>query len=146
VLAGDDIDAQLWEVDENLSRAELTTEEKRSHLRLRKQLWDRRQQESGMRRPALDIPRSGRGNEGFAAETATATGMSKRQINRLIADPKPTSPKIISTGVEKVLGVDASESRLKAAQNAYNRLNDEERNAFLEWLTNASPAACYTSN
>ena len=143
VLAADDIDAQLWEVDENLSRAELTTDEKRTQLRLRKQLWEKRQETGGTSRPtSLSDGRSAgpQHQRSFAAETSAATGMSKRQINRLIADPKPPAPKIISTGVEKVLGVDASESRLKAAQNAYNRLNDEERNAFLEWLEENEPA------
>lgn len=86
----DEFKRQIWEIDENLARAELTTEEKREHIRRRKELWEARQKaesESGKSFPTL-----GRGKEGFAAETARATGLSKRRINQLIADPKPRVP------------------------------------------------------
>jgi hypothetical protein len=92
---GDDIDAQLWEIDENLARAELTTDQKREHLRRRKQLWEQQRQaeiqvghdvppETGYRKPPPQT-------KGFAAATAAATGLSKRQINRLLAEPKVES-------------------------------------------------------
>lgn len=58
------------EIDENLARAELTTDEKRDHLRRRKELWEAKQAESGKRFSTLSEPKTGRGNKGFAAETA----------------------------------------------------------------------------
>ena len=93
-VTADDIEAQLWEIDENLARSELTTDEKRDHLRRRKALWEEQQkQENGTPRPVSGVGSGvagpGRGHKGFADETAAATGLSKRQINRLIADPKP---------------------------------------------------------
>lgn len=39
-------DRELWEIDENLVRAELTTAEKREHLKRRKEVWERRQKEA----------------------------------------------------------------------------------------------------
>jgi hypothetical protein len=84
-----DIDAELEEIDENLARAELSNDEKRIHLRRRKELWEQRKlqeaEESGTPCPTF----TGRGNTAFATETAARTGLSKRHINRLLADPKP---------------------------------------------------------
>ena len=91
-VTADDIEAQLWEIDENLARSELTTDEKRDHLRRRKALWDERERQVAHDAPAVlrDGRKSGpQHQKSFAAETAAATGLSKSQINRLIADPKP---------------------------------------------------------
>ncbi len=38
-----DIDRQLWEIDENLMRAELSPTEMAEHLAKRKELWDERE-------------------------------------------------------------------------------------------------------
>lgn len=91
VLDDSDIDAQLWEVDENLARTELTTEEKREHLRRRKELWQQRQkiQVAHDAPPELGYKKPPPQKKAFAADTAAATGLSKSQINRLLAEPKP---------------------------------------------------------
>lgn len=99
VLDASEADAQLWEIDENLARAELTTEEKREHLRRRKKLWEERLASSGTQRPTT--PKGGRPKE-FAADTADATGLSKRQINRLLAEPKPKPTALPSLAQEDV--------------------------------------------
>lgn len=90
-----EIDRQIWEIDENLYRNELTTEEMRDHLRRRKELWEQRKAEDRPAGKALPT-RTDKGKfqtnpqeKGFAAETAEATGLSKRRINQLLADPKP---------------------------------------------------------
>jgi ParB-like nuclease domain len=99
----DDIDddtAKLIEIDENLLRAELTTEEKREHLLKRKEIWERRQAAIQVAHHAPDGEKRTnegtfeKGNvkpKGFAADTTAATGLSKSQINRLLAEPKPKS-------------------------------------------------------
>jgi uncharacterized ParB-like nuclease family protein len=86
VITGDD--ALLIEIDENLARADLSQDERRAHILKRKQLWEKRQAECGTPRP------TSKANKGFAAETAAATGMTKRSINRHLAQPKikPKSP------------------------------------------------------
>lgn len=134
VLPADDLDSLLWEIDENLARADLTTEQKREHLRRRKELWEKRQKENQVGRrvpPEIGFKKPPPQDKGFAAETAAATGLSKRQINRLLSDEKPRPvPKPITVKT----GFDASEDRIKRAQNAYLSLSDEERRAFKEWL------------
>lgn len=75
-LDGSDIDRQLWEIDENLMRYELTATQQAEHLAKRKELWEMK--ESGNSVPTL----TGRGNKQFAAETAEATGVSKRMVNK----------------------------------------------------------------
>src|SRR5690606_33619799 len=54
VYEDDGIKAQLWEIDENLSRAELSTDEKRTLLRKRKELWEKQKTETGRSPPSLD--------------------------------------------------------------------------------------------
>lgn len=80
----DDIDRALWEIDENLIRTELTPAEHADHLARRKELW--KQQSSG---PTCPTGGGAPGeNIGFAADTAKATGHSKRSINRSLARGK----------------------------------------------------------
>src|SRR5690606_5089552 len=68
VYEDDGIKARLWEIDENLSRAELSTDEKRTLLRKRKELWEEQQKSRGTPRPTFQ--KSAAGSKGFAAETA----------------------------------------------------------------------------
>ena len=75
-----DIDRQLWEIDENLMRAELSPTEMAEHLAKRKELWNARR-ESGPTCPTL----TGRGNKAFASDTAEKTGVPKRSINRFLS-------------------------------------------------------------
>ena len=87
-LDGDE--RELWEIDENLCRSELTDAEKREHLRRRKALWEQRQPKIEVAHhapPQTAHPKARPQVKGFAAETAAATGMSKRRINQLLADP-----------------------------------------------------------
>jgi ParB/RepB/Spo0J family partition protein len=82
---------EIWEIDENLARAELTTDEVRVSLKRRKELWKKRQAEAKEEAENSGAPcaiNRGRGRpKGFAAATA-ATSRSKSQINRLLAEPK----------------------------------------------------------
>ncbi|MCB1687712.1 MAG: ParB N-terminal domain-containing protein [Halioglobus sp.] len=87
IFDGDsEIDAELWEIDENLCRHELTPTEQAEHLAKRKELWEARERDrvSGQVDPKLSV--RGRENEGrpegFATETAKTTGKSKESINR----------------------------------------------------------------
>lgn len=75
------LETELIEIDENLCRAELSPAQRAAAIKRRKQIWDALHPEnSGPSCPT--IPR-GRGRPGeFAADTATVTGESKRDINR----------------------------------------------------------------
>jgi len=76
-LDGSDIDRQLWEIDENLMRSELTATQQAEHLAKRKELW-------AMRNTGADCASiQGRGQpKQFAADTSVATGVSKATVNR----------------------------------------------------------------
>jgi hypothetical protein len=78
-VALNDVDRQLWEIDENLMRSELTPTEEAEHVARRKELWEARQK-VGQVAPLS----TGRGHKGFAADTAAKTGKDKRTINRAI--------------------------------------------------------------
>ena len=79
-----DIDRQIWEIDENLMRADLSPTEIAEHLAKREGLWKARETQVGKLCP----PEKPVGNKsppkqkkGFAADTAKKTGVSKRAIN-----------------------------------------------------------------
>ena len=76
-----EIDRQLWEVHENLIRAELTPLEQAEHYARHDDLWRARAQKSGKSLPTL----TGRGNKAGAAEIAEKTGVSKRTVNLAIS-------------------------------------------------------------
>ncbi len=73
---------------ENLKRAELSPTEMAEHLAKRTELWDARQ--SAQVAPVESKRADGRGHrsEGFASETAAATGVNKSTINRALARAK----------------------------------------------------------
>lgn len=130
-------DAELWEIDENLARAELSKEEKRELLLRRKEIWEAQKakeaEQTGTSRPTFED--GGRGNTGFAAETAEATGLSKRQINRILAEPKPEQEKPAAT-VHKIApaalaDTETLEKWLAQGMNWWNRGSKEWRDEFL---------------
>lgn len=93
VTEEDEIDAELWEIDENLARAELTASQEAEHLARRKALWAERQKRDA-EKSGKSFPTSGRGNEGFAASTAAITGETKRSINQKIARAEAVAPDV----------------------------------------------------
>jgi len=85
VYDGDsDIDAELWEIDENLCRHELSATEQAEHKAKRKYLWKAREKAAQVE-PKLKTDENPKGAgrpDGFATETAKITGESKAKINR----------------------------------------------------------------
>ena len=78
VMEGDEVEAQLWEVDENLMRSELSPIERAAHLKRRKELWERKLGGGG----EDEAGEEGAARPDFADETAEITGESKAAINR----------------------------------------------------------------
>ena len=83
-----EIDRQLWEIDENLMRAELSPTERGEHITRRAEIWNAIPEVGGATCATHDA--SGRKKtpqqeRGFAAKTAAATGLSKATINRDLA-------------------------------------------------------------
>ncbi len=79
-----EIDRQLWEIDENLMRAELSPTEMAEHLARREKLWAERENQVGKVCPPekpVGYKSPPEQQKGFAADTAEKTGMSKRAVN-----------------------------------------------------------------
>ncbi len=85
-----DIDRQLWEIDENLMRAELAPAEHADHLTRREKLWEARKNLGGKSFPTkgdentvqtLDSIKGPGRPKGFAADTAEKTGTSKSAVH-----------------------------------------------------------------
>jgi ParB-like chromosome segregation protein Spo0J len=128
-VGANDLDRQLVEIDENLIRAELSVEETRVHLLRRKELWELRQRECGKPLPTSEAPRTGRGHKGFAAETAAATGWSKRRINQLLADEQ-TPPKIVPAVAADDL-IASRRRQLAELDAAWERADSAVRQTFV---------------
>ena len=80
-MEADDIDRQLWEIDENLIRSELTPTELAEHLAKRKELWEARENTDAS---CASIRSPGQPKR-FAAETADSTGVNKSTVSRAIS-------------------------------------------------------------
>ncbi len=78
-----DIDRQLWEIDENLMRAELSPTEMAEHLAKREDLWGRRDSvascntNKGPGRPTA-----------FTTDTAEKTGVNRSTVHRALSRAK----------------------------------------------------------
>ncbi len=86
-----DIDRQLWEIDENLMRAELNPTELGEHITRREKLWAEREIQVAKVEPpekSAGYKSPPKQKKGFAASTAAATGMSKAAINLALSRTK----------------------------------------------------------
>lgn len=110
----DDLRAELWEIDENLMRAELSPAEQAEHLSRRKEVWE------ALRVSEQNVPKRQGRPDGFAGESSTATGQTKQHINRQIARAEALGPdlKVIAgTSLDKGVELDAL-AKLSASQRA----------------------------
>ena len=99
IMASDDIEAQLWEIAENLHRVGLTKEERDEHIRRYAKLLEEREAEA---KRSLEIQTGqpvrieskrddGRGHrpKEVAAKIAEETGLSQRTVRRALAPSDP---------------------------------------------------------
>lgn len=95
---------EIWEIDENLMRAELSPAEKAEHLARRKEIIDQR----GKNFPTFQ--RAAPGQSGFASETAAKLGVTKREINHAVARAKKLGSdlnEVKGTSLDKGVELDA---------------------------------------
>jgi ParB family chromosome partitioning protein len=96
---GSELDARLWEIDENLCRAELTELERSEHLAARKEVYEKLHPET---RHVSERGGPGRGNKtddnlspvSFTADTAAKTGLSERSIQRDVQRAAKLAPAV----------------------------------------------------
>jgi hypothetical protein len=133
----DEIDAELWEIDENLCRAELTEVEKAQHLARRKVLFEKR---------PLKIPdflkrdnsvqtldkTPGRPKTGdFAREVASMTGESKSSVHNAVSRGEKIAPDVLDDikGTEMDKGVEL---------DALKKLSHDEQREAVERVKSGS--------
>jgi len=103
---GDELTAELAEIDENLQRAELTPAQRAAAIHRRKEIWETLNPENGANCPTS----GGRGNKGFAGDTATKTGEDKRNINKAVKVAEALGPdihEVVGTSLDKGVELDA---------------------------------------
>jgi len=89
ILAADDIEAQLWEIAENLHRVGLTKEERDVHIRRYAELLTERETARAQQHPQTAVPVKPHGHaqpKGITRQIAEATGLSDDTIRRALAD------------------------------------------------------------
>lgn len=105
VATMDELDRELWRIDENLIRAELTPMERDEHLARRAELFKAK--------GGKKIPTPGGEQEiGFAKDTADQTGLSKRTINKALARNRKIAPDVKK--MVKEIRPDAGVSEIEA--------------------------------
>lgn len=81
--AGEHLQAELIEIDENLCRSELTNAQRTRTVKRRREIWEALHpvQKGGK---TVSTP-GGTQQVGFASDTATSAGMTKQSINQHLA-------------------------------------------------------------
>jgi hypothetical protein len=106
VVKMDELTRQLWEIDENLCRAELTELERGEHLATRKQIYERLHPETRQHVSGAVAANAvmGRGTAkdnlsaaSFTADTASKTGLDERTIRRSIHRAEHIAPEVRDT-------------------------------------------------
>lgn len=115
VDAGEHLQAELIEIDENLCRAELTASQRAQAIRRRKQIWEALHpaETGGTSCPTslADGRQSGpQHQKQFAADTAAVSGESKRDVNRHLARADAIGDdleRVTGTSLDKGVELDA---------------------------------------
>lgn len=110
VVSDDDrLAAELIEIDENLCRAELTAAQRAAAIKRRKEVWGQLHPEGGRISPTP----GGDQMVGFASDTATISGESKRRINEHVARAEALGDDledVVGTSLDKGVELDALKS------------------------------------
>jgi hypothetical protein len=99
----DEIDRELWEIDENLMRAGLSPAEEAAHLARRKELFEARNV------GGENFPTKPQHQKGFAQDTAEKTGSDKSGVNKKLARAEaiPDIERVAGTSLDKGVELDA---------------------------------------
>ncbi len=139
VTNADEIDRELWEIAENLHRAELTKEQRDAHIRRYAELL--RAREEAERERALQSPQiaaieskraDGRGHrpKGIARKIAEETGLSDDTVRRAL-NPRPAAPRLVPPPPDPLNEDEARDKWLAAGMTWWNRGSHEWREEFL---------------
>lgn len=115
IEAGEHLQAELIEIDENLCRSELTAAQRSKAVKRRREIWEALHPVSKIAVGQLVPPQSPSSmarpqEKAFAAETAAITGESKRDVNRHLARAEALGDdldKVTGTSLDKGVELDA---------------------------------------
>jgi ParB-like chromosome segregation protein Spo0J len=136
-IEGDELQAELWEIAENLHRLDLTKEQRDEHIRRYAELLVERETVRQVRQIDAPVMSDGRRKgpqheKGVASRIADETGLSKRTIERAL-NPKPAAEVIpIAARSEQ----DAILAQANAIVSAWNRACPEARDIAMEQIDN----------
>lgn len=133
----DEIDAELWEISENLHRLDLTKDQRDAQIRRFAELLGVK---AAAAKTGQNVPFSaggqggpGRGNKGVAALVAEQTGLSKKTVQRALnPQPRPTrEPKLAD---DPISDAEALERWLATGMSWWNKGSAEWRSEFMARL------------
>jgi ParB family chromosome partitioning protein len=108
IVDGSSLESELIEIDENLCRAELTPAQRAAHIKRRKQIWEAlHPTEKGGK--TIPTP-GGEQKVGFASDTASISGETKRSINQHISRADALGDdinEVVGTSLDKGVELDA---------------------------------------
>ena len=115
IEAGEHLQAELIEIDENLCRSELTAAQRSKAVKRRREIWEALHPVSKIAVGQVVPPQSPSSmarpqEKAFAAETAAITGESKRDVNRHLARAEALGDdldKVTGTSLDKGVELDA---------------------------------------
>lgn len=132
VIDGGEVEAELWELSENLHRVDLTKEERDKHIRRYAELLKAREEAESARKvfqnETVSKPKTGRGNKGIATKIAEETGLSKATVHRALNPPPPKPQPPARNPLNDIETTERQVDRLMAAWNAAGK---EARETFL---------------
>jgi ParB-like chromosome segregation protein Spo0J len=132
VLEASDIEAELWELAENLHRVDLTKDERDRHIRRYAALLESRERDIQSRQSVAyeskRPDRRGHRQEGIASKVAKEIGLSKRTIERAL-NPPPSKP--VKVAADPRNDIEVLESQVAKLMSAWNSASKEAREEFL---------------
>ena len=131
----DEIDAEMWEIAENLHRADLSKVERDRCIRRFAELIEKRDARDSEARAELKPSQNaavsnlgGRGNKGIPRKVAEETGVSVDTVRRAL---NPPAPKPVKLADDALNDFEAKERQVSALMSAWNRAGLEARDEFL---------------
>jgi ParB-like nuclease family protein len=144
IITATERDAELWEIDENLCRAELTDAQRADHTARRKRLYLEMHPETEHGANASPSGQFGHtANPSFVADTAEKTGKSERAVRRAVHRGESIAPDVLQavqgTPLDKGVALDAiakmphEEQRAVVAAGELPRIVEREPEPEIEY-------------